>query len=114
MPLPLTNGATVTIRRQGVTGTDRYGDAEYGTIESVVVNDCAIAPGVRDEEHRNGRMAVVSGLQVYLPAVVQLTALDLVDVNGRTYRVEGEPAVWTSPYTGITRGVVLTLNRVEG
>lgn len=112
---PYPNGETVTVLTQGVTGVDPETNNEIrGTTATTVVEGCAVAPRAEDELTQNGRTGVVRGLNVYMPYGSAVTALDLIQVAGATYRVEGQPGFWRNPYTGRRPGVVVALTRVEG
>jgi len=75
------------------------------------------APGGSVED-TTSREQVITNPTVFLPASVDVTAVDAVQVHGRVYEVEGEPAAWTDkhPFTGWIPDlpVVVTLRRVEG
>lgn len=112
---PYPHGETVSILTQGATGVDpATNNSLYGTTATTVVEGCAVSPRTEEEITGNGRLGVVRGLNAYMPAGTVVTATDLVEINGVTYRIDGDPAYWKNPYTGRRPGVVLALTRVEG
>lgn len=111
---PYPHGESVTVLTQGVTGADSQNNPIYGTVASTIVDGCAVAPRTEDEVTDNGRFGVVKGLTVYLPADTVIAAVDLVEVAGLTYRIDGDPAAWRNPYTGRRPGIAINLTRVEG
>lgn len=106
------HGITVTVERSG--GTDRFGNALPGTSHSIA--GCAVAPR-SSEERTDGQATVISGRSLYLPAGSDITAHDVVVLNGapqpgdERWQIEGEPAEWTNPFTGWSPGIVVALTR---
>lgn len=54
------------------------------------------------------RNAVVSGFTLYLPLNADVVASDRMVVRGRTYEVDGDPALW------LGRGIVVQTTVQEG
>lgn len=86
---------TVTLRRRGVTGQDEYGNDVHGIVE-VTISGCSVQPRASTED-ANGRVQVISGLELFAPADPLITANDVVMFDGRRFEVEGDPGVWRSP-----------------
>lgn len=106
-------GQTVTVVHR-TTVRDRYGNATV-TEERADVAGCAVAPRTAQPEvFSQGRSAVIVGLAVYMPPGQLVDADDLFEVAGLTYEVDGQPGVWTSPYTGRPAGIEVALRRAEG
>jgi hypothetical protein len=97
------------------TETDRYQNVVlvYGDTATHTIGHCAFDPGGTNEV-LDGRTAVITRPTLYLPPDADLRASDRVVVRGRTFDVDGEPAVWTNPYDGHTKGVVVPLGEVVG
>jgi hypothetical protein len=106
-------GESVTRLRRVAAGTDRYGSPTF-TESSTAITGAAFAPGGSVEPVEVGRAAVITSPALYFRSTVDLLATDRVIVRGTTYTVEGDPAVWVSPYTGETRGVSVSLKAVTG
>ena len=108
-------GETVTVLARAQTGTDRYGKPEFGwPLPGAEVGGCAVAPRTSTEPVEVGRQSVITGLTVYMPSWVTLSPYDRLIVRGVTYRVEGEPGEWRSPFSGWEPGIEVAVTRVEG
>jgi hypothetical protein len=86
----------------------------WDTPTVVAVEGCGVEPRPSTEPVADARNATVSGFTLYLPADVAVTAGSRVRVRGKVHEVLGEPAVWRSPITGWSPGVVVQTQRVEG
>ena len=77
---------------------------------------CAVAPRMQEGEERDrGRQGVVVGWTVYIPESGADVAFDdRGELPSGVFEVEGEPASYTSPYTGLEHGTVVLLRRVDG
>lgn len=106
-------GETVTRRRRSVSGTDRYGAPTY-TWATTDLDGAVFDPGGSVEPVEVGRASVVTTPRVYFRDAVDVTRTDELVVRGVTYRVQGAPARWVSPWTGATAGVVVELEAVSG
>lgn len=103
--------------REFVSGaTDDYGNpAEvWGSSRPWVVR--GYAPGGIEEPYRDGRDLSVIAWTVYADADASLPGpRDLVVLEGREYRVNGEPSDWTKgPWLNAWAGAVVELTREEG
>ena len=108
-------GETVTVLTRAQTGTDRYGKPAYDWPgPGVEVTGCAVAPRTSAEPLEVGRQAVITGLTVYMPSWVTVGPYDRLIVRGVTYRVEGEPGQWRTPYTGRRPGIEVAVTRADG
>lgn len=106
-------GETVTRIRVTPGGRDPYGDPIGDVEEHVDITGCAVAPRQAGEQIGAGRIAVTSGLTVYVPPGADVLPSDRIEVRGVVYEVEGEPAEWRSPFTGWEPGREVQLIRVE-
>jgi hypothetical protein len=106
---------SVTRLRAGTT-TDRYGGtvADWSDPDALVITGCAVAPRDAEEDRTNGRQAVIIGFNIYTPAGADVLPTDRLIVRGEECEVDGDPGVWTSPYTDVTEGVEIRTRRVEG
>jgi hypothetical protein len=109
-------GETVVRIRTGASpGDDRYGNPLPGVDVETPLEGAAFDPGGSLEPVEVGRAAVVTTPKLYFQSeAVDLVASDLVRVRGLAYTVQGDPAVWVSPFTGETAGTVVELKRVSG
>lgn len=111
MTLPY--GETVTRIRATPGGYDQYGDPLPGTTSELEIPGCALAPRYSHEQTEPGRRAVIEGLTLFTPPGADILPGDNVTARGIRYLVDGEPGDWRSPYTGINRGVEITLRRAS-
>jgi hypothetical protein len=107
-------GETVGVIRPANV-VDRYGDTTlvYGDAVTATIRHCAFDPGGTSET-ADGRTAVITKPTLYLPPGSDLRPSDRVVVRGRTYEAAGDAAVWTNPYSAVTKGVVMPLAEVTG
>lgn len=109
------SGELVTILHRTEVGTDPYGQSVYGWPEpGTTVESLGVAPRGSQEPAEVGRQQVITGLTVYLPRGVQVTAYDRVIARGETWEVEGEPGLWVNPYTTEPSGLEVALKHPEG
>ena len=96
---------------------DEYGtpsaERDWDSATSTVIHGCAVAPRSSSELTDPGRLAVIVGLTVYLPAGSVVSPQDRMLVRGDLYEVDGEAGVWVSPFTGWSPGVEVALRRVS-
>lgn len=95
---------------------DRYGDTTG--VDERLLHGVSIAPRVSTEAGGDMRTAVVAtGLTMLVPDPADaawLTPQHRVDVDGRVYRVQGDPARWQSPLTGWQPGTQVELDIAQG
>jgi len=103
------------VRLRGGTTEDRYGNqaADWGTPDRLTITGCSLAPRLQ-AENLEGRQGVVIGWTLYAPPDADIQPTDRIEARGKTLEVDGEPGVWTSPYTGREAGIELSLKTVEG
>lgn len=108
-------GETIT-RLRGTATEDRYGDEvfDWSDPAELDIDGCAIAPRESAEDGADGRQAVIVGLTIYAPAGADVLPSDRLRVRGDDHEVDGEPGVWTNPWTGVTAGVEIRTRRVDG
>lgn len=107
------HGETVVRIRLTPGGRDPYGDP-IGDVETRTdIAGCAVAPRQAGEQIGQGRIAATSGLTLYVPPGADILPSDRFEVRGTVWEVEGEPAVWRSPFTGWEPGREVVLTRVE-
>ena len=107
-------GETVTIIRDGATTTqDGYGNDVAAAATEIDVAGCAVAPTGTSEDVE-ARDQVRTGWTVWLPAGTNVRATDRVRVRGVEYSVDGSASAWTSPFTGFTGPVQISVTRVAG
>lgn len=108
-------GETVT-RLRATTAEDRYGDdaADWSNPDELDIDGCAVAPRDAEEDRPGGRQVVIAGFNVYAPADTEVLPTDRLRVRGDDHEVDGEPGVWTNPFTDVTAGVEIRTRKVTG
>lgn len=107
-------GVTITRVRATPGDRDAYGDPVASTEAATEISGAFTAPHQSDEPNERGRDGLIIELDLYVPAGTDLTAADLIEVDGARYSIEGQPGVWTNPLTGWQAGVVAALKRAVG
>lgn len=111
------HGETV-VRLRGSASVDPYSGEATGTDwaapDRLEVYGCAFDPGGSQEPLEDGRSVVITRPKVYAPADADILPGDRLEVRGVEYEIEGDPAVWRSPFTGWEPGMVVNLERVTG
>jgi len=107
------HGESVTVLRPGTL--DRYGDPVPGNPSTThTIEGCAFAPRSSTELHAQVNTVIV-GLTMYAPSGADIKATDTIQrSDGTRWNVEGQPGVWSSPFTGWQPGIVAALERVTG
>lgn len=105
------------IVKAGPGGYDPDGDPVAASGDDVTVTGCAVAPRRAGTEEINdrGRSGTIVGYTVYAPLGTVVTKDDLIEWDGVTYEVEGEPGIWSSPFPGPQGGgVEIAIRRAAG
>jgi hypothetical protein len=93
--------------RRATVDHDAYGDPVDVAPDDVLdLVEAFVAPRESPE--------VVLGLSLYGPVGLDVLRTDLVEVDGVTYEVEGEPGTWVHPRTGWAAGMTVALRRATG
>lgn len=101
-------------RLRGTPATNGYGVAgplDWTDPDTLVIGGCLVTPAGTTED-RDGRDAVTTGLQLFAPKGADLTDVDRVEVDGKTYEVSGIER-WPSP-SGALAHVEARLQEVAG
>lgn len=107
------HGETVTVV-PGSIGSDNNGDPVPDTRPEHDLERCGIAFRYSTEPTERGRQGVIVGLTVYAPAGSDVLSTDNLLVRGSTYRVEGEPGDWRSPFSGWEPGMEIMARKAVG
>lgn len=111
------HGETVT-RLRATMVLDPYsgenGEPSWDDPDELDISGCAFDPGGSSEALDLARNVVTTQPKVYAPAGSDIAAADRVVVRGVTYEVDGNPALWRSPFTGWEPGLVVALKSSEG
>lgn len=97
---------------------DRFGDVTV--TDERTVTGCVVAPrtsteGANASERARRDATVTTGVTLYLPPGSGLTAQHRVQLaDGTTWRVDGTPGRWMSPFTGWRPGDQIELTQVTG
>lgn len=108
-------GETVTRLRTGASpGEDPYGNPLPGVDVEVAIPGAAFDPGGSLEPVEVGRAQTVTTPKLYFTTSPDIISSDRLRVRGLVYSVIGRPALWVSPFTGVTAGMVVELKVAEG
>ncbi len=108
-------GLETVTRLRPVTAVDAYGDLRVTGYAELDVPGCVVAPRMSVENNEGLREGIPLGVDVYAPYPADFEATDHArTVDGRTWRVDGEPARWSHPVTGRRPGTVVRLTAWEG
>lgn len=105
-------GQDVTLVRRTVSGRDAYGNDVF-TETQTAIPGCPVWPR-SSTENVQAQDLTITGVAALLPAGTDVSAVDAVLIAGLKYEVDGEPAVFVSPFTNLAPGVQLNLKRVTG
>lgn len=101
------------VRVRPVWTTDARGTrrADYGAAAArVTVAGCLVQPGASVEVLENRVGAVAVRWSVFMPPGTDIEATDAVEVDGRLYAVDGEPARHRSPTGALSHVLALLID----
>lgn len=104
---------TIKIIRPG-TKTERGSvvpDWEHAS-EPVIISGCSVQPASTSLSLDGRVFGTSDGWTAYLPEGTDVRAGDHIVFEGNTYEIQGEPRVWTAPFT--RSHIQLNLMRWEG
>ena len=104
---------TIKIIRPG-TKTERGSvvpDWEHAS-ELITVSGCSVQPASTSLSLDGRVLGTSDGWTAYLPEGTDVRAGDHIVFEGNTYEIQGEPRVWTAPFT--RSHIQLNLMRWEG
>ncbi len=108
-------GLPVTLIRRRLTGSvDEYGNNAYAKTTELVTG-CAVCPGNTSEDIQ-GTSSVLSDIIVHMPLGTDVQWEDLLinPLDGQTYKVNGMPHSWISPFTGTTSLIEVPCVAISG
>jgi hypothetical protein len=106
------HGSTVTVIRRTLTGRDVKGNDVYSEARQDVGN-CSVQGGASTEV-AIGTEQITSDVVVYMPEGIELDALDVLEIDGLRYEIQGEPSHYQSSFTGTIGPVQIRANRMTG
>lgn len=106
-------GEAVTVESRVAGPPDRYSNPTY-TWVARTVEGCGFDPGNSTETVLPYRVDTDTRPTLYAPPGTAVAPTDRIVVRGEQFQVDGEVAVWVSPFTGWSPGVVIKLKRAEG
>jgi len=105
-------GETLILVSKTVAGWDSDGNDRLADVRTTVPR-CPVWQE-SSSELIQGQDTVITRTVAVLPKGTDVSAIDGIEWNGGSYKVDGDPAVFTSPFTGLTPGVVVQLEKVGG
>ncbi|WP_281862509.1 hypothetical protein [Salana multivorans] len=100
-----------TVVRCRPGGVDRFGD-KGAEVRTEMAGAFAPASSSEDLVTRGDRVTPTATL--YLPYGSDVVATDVIEISGRRWHVDGEPAQWSSPLTGRRAVCSVPLKAVSG
>lgn len=76
------------------------------------VNGCSVQPSTTSLSQDGRVLGISDSWTAYLPEGTDVKAGDHIEFDGNTYTINGEPRVWTGPFT--RSNIQLNLVRWEG
>lgn len=108
-------GETVIFEPASSGSEDAHGNPVESFGAGVPVDGWGFDPGGSVESYGPGRNATVTTPTLFRQATDFIPGRrDRCVVRGKTYQVDGEPAVWRSPLTGWEPGISVKLEVVDG
>jgi hypothetical protein len=108
-------GEVVLFEAQVVGAEDAHGNPVESFAAPVSVPGWGFDPGGSVERFDPGRDPVITNPRLFRKSNDFVPgARDRCTVRGLLFVVDGDPAVWQSPFTGWQPGVVVGLERVSG
>ena len=108
----MTAGAvhTITVEVWRLPERNKFGDTNH--VLHHEIEGCVMAPRYSSEVTEN-RSTTIIGFSLFGPPGADILATDRIKApDGNTYRVVGEAASWTSPYSGWSPGFEAALERI--
>lgn len=104
----------VTIIRTTPGGVDELGHRIESTERRHTI-DAAIAPRTTGDVAGPGRSGVVVGLELFSTNPdADIVATDLVEYRGERWEIDGDIAIWESPFGDGANGLSCALKRGQG
>ena len=100
-----------TVVRCRPGGVDRFGD-KGAEVRTEMAG--AFAPASSSEDLVTRGDTVTTTATLYLPYGSDVVATDVIEISGRRWHVDGEPAQWSSPLTGRRAVCSVPLKAVSG
>ncbi len=100
--------------RQTNPGVDEYGDPRPGGEVVEPLPGAYVAPRMSEPVEGKGRDGVVAGLTLFAPYGTDVVRTDLIEAQGRRWRIDGEVAVWEHPWSSWRPGITAALTAAEG
>ena len=111
-------GSTVVLRSRSSATRDKYGNKVLDTSVETTFTNVPVWPtdgnGNSSNEQTYQHQLVTSGLSALLPTGTEVLPTDQMVIDGKLYEVAGQPAIFKSPFTGNSPGVLIQLSRVSG
>lgn len=106
------SGVTVVVLPRS-PGLDQYADLADGEGRGHSVPGCGVQHSSSVQQVDQRERGHVDALTVFAPPEADIVDGDMLEVPGHpgTWRVDGEPVLWSSPISGIDRGLVVAVHR---
>lgn len=86
---------------------------DWGKATELSISGCSVQPASTSLSQDGRILGISEGLTAYAPVNADILAGDRIKYGGKTYTINGEPKIWTSP-TGNLSNMQLQLERWSG
>ena len=104
---------SITRVRAGIKTVRGASLPDWDNITELAISGCTVQPATTSLSQDGRVFGISEGLTAYVPVNADIIAGDRIIHNGKTYTINGEPKVWTSP-TGNISNMQLQLERWSG
>lgn len=112
--LPSFANQSIVIVRPGTTesrGSIIF-DWSSDKVKKTTVTGCSVQPATTSLSQDGRVLGISDSWTAYLPEGTDVKAGDRIEFDGNTYSINGEPRIWTAPFT--RSNIQLNLVRWEG
>lgn len=102
----------MTLIRRTVSGRDEYNNDTYSETKQAV-SGCVVQPSGSSETIQFTDQ-VSTDLAVFIPAGIDVSPVDAIEIDGTRYEIQGQPSEWRSPFSGNTSPTQLRVTKVTG
>ena len=112
--LPSFANQTIIIVRPGTTESrgSIIPDWTPNKVTKKTVTGCSVQPATTSLSQDGRVLGISDSWTAYLPEGTDVKAGDRIEFDGNTYTINGEPRIWTAPFT--RSNIQLNLVRWEG
>lgn len=110
--LPTFCSQSITRLRPGTTTSRGSTIPDWNHATSATISGCSVQPSTTSLSEDGRVLGISDRWTAYLPEGSDVQAGDRIVFEGQTFTIDGEPRVWTGPFT--RSNIQLSLIRWEG